>query len=94
MTDVDAVVSDLRLDAGQWDLVSAELGKAKKAIIESCELGFAVFDGISHGLGATDSYKESMESILSYVGSGVTVTLDIGDRLSSTATKIENADVY
>lgn len=94
MTDIQLVVSDLRMDASQWEDISAELGKAQASMSNNCELTYATFDGISHALGATAAYTAAFNQLYSYLKSGVEETSRIADRLRTTASTMENADYY
>lgn len=90
--DTDAVVGDLRLDATRWDQISAEFARAVTVMNDGVQLPFMTFDGITHGLGATDSYNQVLERLQTILEGGVAETARIAESLRGTANNIETAD--
>jgi len=90
--DVNLVISDLRADADWWDQISEALSAGLQIMQDSCDLPYATFDGISHGLGATDNYQGTYDQMTTLLGAGVTETASIATRLRATANNMVATD--
>lgn len=91
-TDLQIVPRDLRDDADHWETISEELNRALAEMDGSCHPPYGLFDGISHALGATSSYKSALDQMITFLRDGVNETANIARRLRETAEDAERTD--